>query len=404
MMDMELVSKLANPGDSKLVLLVYDGLGGVDNNGRGTALEAARIPNLDALAKESITGFHNPIGHGITPGSGPAHLSIFGYDPLRFTIGRGVLEALGVNFPLHEGDVPARINFCTVDANGVITDRRAGRIPSEEGARVVQKLADAIQIKDAEVYLRHVKEYRAAVVLRGTGLGGEVADTDPQVVGKMTLAPAPLKDTPENQKTASIFADFLKQAREILKDEPKANMLTLRGVDLYVPLPSFQNLYHLNPTSIAVYPMYKGVSRLAGMKVQEHGQDTVADEFGILEKVWNEHDFFFVHVKKTDSYGEDGNFEGRIKVLEEVDPLISRLRALNPDVIAVTGDHSTPSPLKSHSWHPVPLMIYSRHCRADQVQAFNESALVAGGLGTIHGTEILPLMLANGLRLSKFGA
>lgn len=403
-MNMDLISKLAIPGESKMVLMVFDGLGGLDNQGRGTALEAAPVPNLDALAKESICGFHDPIGCGITPGSGPAHLSLFGYDPLKFPIGRGVLEALGVNFPLQKGDVPARINFCTIDKDGAITDRRAGRIPSEEGERVIKKLQAGVKISGVEFHLRHVKEYRAAAVLRGEGLGGQIADTDPQAVGKKTLLPVPTADTPENRKTAAIFTEFLKQAKEILADEPKANMLTLRGIDLFEPLPSFQDLYHLNPASIAVYPMYKGVSRLAGMHVQEFGQDTVEQEFDILEKVWKDYDYFFLHVKKTDSYGEDGNFEGRVHVLEDTDKLIPRLRALNPDVIAVTGDHSTPSPLKSHSWHPVPLMIYSKHCRADQVQAFNETALLAGGLGTIPGTSILPLMMANGLRLTKFGA
>jgi 2,3-bisphosphoglycerate-independent phosphoglycerate mutase len=403
-MTMEIVSKLAAPGSTKLVLLVFDGLGGLDFEGRGTALEAAGIPNLDALAKESITGFHTPIAPGVTPGSGPAHLSLFGYDPLKHLIGRGVLEALGVDFALQKGDVPARINFCTVDASGNITDRRAGRIPSEEGARVIAKLADRIQITDAEAHLRHVKEYRAAIVLRGRGLGGEIADTDPQATGKPTLPPLPTRDTPENRKTAAIFAEFLKQARQILADEPRANMLTLRGIDQFHPLPSFQDLYHLRPASIAVYPMYKGVSRLAGMAVQEFGQETPVQEFEILEKVWDDFDYFFIHIKKTDSYGEDGNFEGRLHVLEEVDALIPRLVALKPDVVAVTGDHSTPSPLKCHSWHPVPLMIYGKHCRADRVQAFNETALLAGGLGTVHGTSILPLMLANGLRLGKYGA
>jgi 2,3-bisphosphoglycerate-independent phosphoglycerate mutase len=401
---MELVAQQAVPGTSKLVLLVFDGLGGLDNGGRGSALEAANVPHLDALAKESITGFHNPIAPGITPGSGPAHLSLFGYDPLRFTIGRGVLEALGVNFPLQKGDVPARINFCTIDGEGLITDRRAGRIPSEIGARVIEKLAKEVSVPGVEIHLRHVKEYRAAMVLRGEGLGGSIHDTDPQATGKAPLDPEPKEDTAENRKTAGILKEFLKQAKEILADEDKANMLTLRGIDLYEPLPSFQELYHLNPTSIAVYPMYKGVSRLAGMTVQEEGQETTSEEFDILEKVWNDFDYFFIHIKKTDSYGEDGNLDGRIKVLEEVDALIPRLTALSPDVVAVTGDHSTPSPLKSHSWHPVPLMIYGKHCRADKVAQFNEGALLAGGLGTIHGTSILPLMLANGLRMAKFGA
>jgi 2,3-bisphosphoglycerate-independent phosphoglycerate mutase len=401
---MEIISELAVPGTSKLVLLIFDGLGGLDNAGRGTALEAAKVPNLDALAKESVTGFNLPVAQGVTPGSGPAHLSLFGYDPLEYRIGRGVLEALGVDFPLQKGDVPARINFCTIDGNGNITDRRAGRILSEEGSRIIDKLAEKIGVKGVETHLRHVKEYRAAVVFRGEGLGGEVHDTDPQVTGKPTLPPTPKKDNPENKKTAAILSDFLNQAKKILSDEPKANMLTLRGIDLFHPLPSFKEMYHLNAASIAVYPMYKGVSRLAGMTVQEAGQETPADEFAVLEKVWKEYDYFFIHIKKTDSYGEDGNFEGRIGVLEEVDALIPRLRNLQPDVIAVTGDHSTPSPLMSHSWHPVPLLIYGKHCRPDKAQAFNETELLGGGLGVIPGTSILPLMLANGLRLQKFGA
>lgn len=403
-MTMDLISKLAVPGSSKLVLLVFDGLGGLDNAGQGTALEAAKVPNLDQLAADSVTGFQIPVAQGVTPGSGPAHLSLFGYDPLRFQIGRGVLEALGVDFHLQPGDVPARINFCTLDGEGKISDRRAGRIPSEEGARVIEKLAAAVKISGVEVHLRHVKEYRAAMVLRGGGLGGAIEDTDPQAVGKAPLSATPKVDDSANRKTCDLLNEFLRQAREILADEPKANMLTLRGIDLYEPLPSFQELYHLNPTSIAVYPMYKGVSRLAGMTVQEHGQETIADQIEILRKVWDDFDYFFIHVKKTDSYGEDGNFEGRVSVLEEVDPFVAKMRELKPDVIAVTGDHSTPSPLKSHSWHPVPLMIYSDCCRPDRVSAYNETALLAGGLGTIHATSILPLMLANGKRLTKYGA
>lgn len=403
-MTMDLISKLAVPGSSKLVLLVFDGLGGLDNAGRGTALEAAKVPNLDQLAAESVTGFQIPVAQGVTPGSGPAHLSLFGYDPLRFQIGRGVLEALGVDFHLQPGDVPARINFCTLDGEGKISDRRAGRIPSEEGERVIEKLAASVKLSGVEVHLRHVKEYRAAMVLRGEGLGGAIEDTDPQAVGKAPLPATPKVDDSANRKTCELLNEFLRQAREILAHEPKANMLTLRGIDLYEPLPSFQDLYHLNPTSIAVYPMYKGVSRLAGMTVQEHGQETIADQVEILRKVWNDFDYFFIHVKKTDSYGEDGNFEGRVSVLEEVDPFVAKMRELKPDVIAVTGDHSTPSPLKSHSWHPVPLMIYSDCCRPDRVREYNETALLAGGLGTIHATSILPLMLANGKRLTKYGA
>jgi len=403
-MSMEVISKLAIPGSSKLVLLVFDGLGGLDSNGRGTALEAANVPHLDALAADSVTGFHIPVAPGVTPGSGPAHLSLFGYDPLKYQIGRGVLEALGVNFPLQKGDIPARINFCTLDADGKISDRRAGRIPSEEGSRVIEKLAQAIRIEGVEVHLRHVKEYRAAMVLRGEGLGGEIADTDPQATGKEPLPAVAKTPNESNEKTCRILNEFLRQAREILKDEPKANMLTLRGIDMFEPLPSFQDLYLLNPTSIAVYPMYKGVSRLAGMTIQEEGQENTKDQIEILRKVWDDFDYFFIHIKKTDSYGEDGNFEGRVSVLEDSDPYVGMIRDLGPDVIAVTGDHSTPSPLKSHSWHPVPLLIYSNCCRPDRVQQFNEAALLQGGLGTIHGTSILPLMLANGKRLTKFGA
>ncbi len=401
---MDIIEQLIEPNETKIVLLVFDGLGDIDT-GRGTPLEVARTPHLDQLAREGITGFHDPVGPGITPGSGPAHLGLFGYDPMSYEIGRGVLEALGVDFELRTGDVPARINFCTVDAQGKIVDRRAGRIPSEEGQRVCDKLRD-IAIPRVAIHLRHVKEYRAAVVFRAPGLGGHVQDTDPQKTGVPPLPPALTEGFEDegSRRTVQIAADFIDQARRRLAEEPKANMLMLRGFDLYEPLPPFKDRYGLRAAAIATYPMYKGVSRLVGMEVIEQGQETEEQQFDVLEEHWAEYDFFFVHIKKTDSYGEDGNFDGKRALIEKVDGLIPRLLALSPDVLAVTGDHSTPVALRSHSFHPVPLLIWSKNARVDPVQAFNEKALTAGGLGTIPAKELMTLLLAHALRLGKFGA
>ncbi len=401
-MDMhQLTRQLQVKNDSKIVMLVADGLGGLPQQPGGlTELETARTPNLDALAKQGICGGSIPVKPGISPGSGPGHLGLFGYDPLEYLIGRGALEATGIGFELQENDVAIRANFCTIDAAGNITDRRAGRIPSEESAPLAIKLRE-VTIPGVEVFVEPVKEHRFVVVLRGAGLGGNVADTDPQATGVPPLAPRATHSGSE--KTAQVAAEFVEQAKKILADQPKANCCTLRGVSAKPNLPSYEEVYGLRAGAIAVYPMYKGLARLVGMDILGKAQ-TLDDQMTVLEENWSKYDFFFIHFKYTDSTGEDGNFEAKVKRTEEVDGCVPRIMALKPDVFICTGDHSTPSMLASHSWHPVPTLLVAKHCRADPCEKFGEAECLRGGLGQFEAKYLMTLALANAGRLNKFGA
>jgi 2,3-bisphosphoglycerate-independent phosphoglycerate mutase len=401
-MDLDLIHKLVEPAETKMVLLVMDGLGGLPlEPGGPTELEAARTPHLDELAAGGICGLHQPIGPGITPGSGPSHLALFGYDPIRYQVGRGVLSALGIEFDLQPQDVAARGNFCTVDEDGRVADRRAGRIPTEKNEELCALLRQ-IELPGAEVFVQTVKEYRLLLVLRGEGLAGEIADTDPQDVGERPLEPKPL--AAEAEKTASLVSEFLHQASQILADHHPANMVLLRGFSKRPNWPQFEGVYGLKAAAIAAYPMYRGVAQLVGMHVLK-AADSLDDEFSLLEKRWNDFDYFFLHVKKVDSAGEDGDFDRKVALIEEVDAQIPRLMKLGPDVLMVTGDHSTPSLIKYHGWQPVPVLLWSRYCRADGVTCFGERACLAGGLGPrIPAVDLMPIALANARRLEKFGA
>jgi 2,3-bisphosphoglycerate-independent phosphoglycerate mutase len=397
----DLVRKLRRDNGSKIVLLVSDGLGGLPlEPGGKTELETAKTPHLDALAQRGSLGLSVPVVPGIAPGSGPGHLGLFGYDPLKYVIGRGVLEALGIDFPLGPNDVAIRGNFCTIDAAGNITDRRAGRIPSDIGKKLCEKL-DKIKIPGVEVFVRPVKEYRLVVVFRGEGLWGDVDDTDPQATGVPPLAAMPRNSG--SQKTADIANEFLSQARKILKDDAPANFLTLRGIDKLPHIPTFQDVYGLKAAAIAVYPMYRGLARLVSMDVLDAGQ-TLADQMSRLEAVWKDYDFFFIHFKYTDSTGEDGNFAAKVQKTEDLDACIPRITALKPDVLIVTGDHSTPSKLKSHSWHPVPTMLVADSCRFDGSKEFGETACRFGSLGTFEAKYLMLQAMAHAGRLEKYGA
>ena len=397
----DLIRDLAEKNDTKIVMLVADGLGGLPAEPGGkTELETAATPNLDRLAAIGTSGSSLPVLPGITPGSGPGHLGLFGYDPLEFKIGRGALEATGIGFELGPDDVAARGNFCTLDAAGLISDRRAGRIPSEESFKVVEKL-QAVAIDGVEVFVKPVKEHRFVVVFRGPGLDGRVADTDPQAVGVPPLEPEPLD--PAAARTIEVTKEFVRQARELLKDEPKANGLTLRGFAAKPALPTYEELYGLRAAAIAVYPMYKGLASLVGMKLVGTPQ-TLAEEVDELAGCWNDYDFFFLHYKYTDSTGEDGNFAEKVKRIEEFDAIIPRVEALKPDVLIVTGDHSTPSLLKSHSWHPVPTLLVAEACRPDGRTAFGERDCLGGGLGQFQAKHLMLLAMAHAGRLGKYGA
>ncbi|RIK38454.1 MAG: phosphoglycerate mutase [Chloroflexi bacterium] len=402
----DLMRQYHQPGD-KIVLLVLDGLGGLPMQAGGpTELEAANTPNLDRMAAEGMCGLSVPVRAGIEPGSGPAHLSLFSYDPLKFEIGRGVLEAMGIGFALDKEDLAARGNFATAAPDGTIIDRRAGRISSEEGARLVQKLraATADALPGYQISIEPVQDYRFVFVLRGEGLGGELTETDPGATGQPPLLVEDTSGTPEGRQTAELVNRWVALARETLKDEPRANSLNLRGLAKDPGLPNFGEIYGLKAAAIAVYPMYKGVSRLVGMDVVEFEGDRPHHEVDALERVWNEYDFFFVHVKKTDSYGEDGNFDAKAHEIEAVDAVMPRILALNPGCVIVTGDHSTPSKLRSHSWHPVPTLLWSPRAMPDSVQHFGERVCAGGHLGVFHATNLMPQAMAHAGRLKRFGA
>ncbi|WP_437203577.1 2,3-bisphosphoglycerate-independent phosphoglycerate mutase [Planctomicrobium sp. SH664] len=397
----QLTRELQKKNDSKIVLLVADGLGGLPlAPGGKTELETAKTPNLDALAQRGTLGLSTPVIPGITPGSGPGHLGLFGYDPLEFQIGRGVLEALGIDFDLGPNDVAIRGNFCTLDAAGNISDRRAGRISSQAAAPLCEKL-NKIKIPGVEVFVQHVKEYRLVVVFRGEGLGGHVDDTDPQATGVPPLDPVARDEA--SRKTVQVAQEFLRQAREVLKNDSPANFLMLRGIAKRPPIPTFEEVYGTRAGAIAVYPMYRGLARLVSMDVLDAGQ-TIGDQCERLKQAWNDYDFFFIHFKYTDSTGEDGNFDAKVKRTEELDAAIPLITALNPTVLIVTGDHSTPSKLRSHSWHPVPTMIVADTCRFDGSTGFGEAQCRLGGLGQFPAKYLMPLALAHAGRLEKFGA
>jgi 2,3-bisphosphoglycerate-independent phosphoglycerate mutase len=406
MTNFELVKSLHIPAKTRIVQLVMDGLGGLPREEDGkTELEAARTPHLDALAARSQLGLALPVRPGITPGSGPAHLALFGYDPLQYDIGRGVLEALGIGFDLQPEDVAARGNFCTVDENGLITDRRAGRIPTDFNRKIVALLRD-IQLPGVQTFVETVKEYRFVLVLRpgaGQALVANVLDTDPQQLGVPPL-PAHAQDE-ASAPTAALLNDWIAAARRILQDHPPANSLNLRGIARDPGLPGFPDVYGLKAAAIATYPMYRGVAKLVGMDVLPVAGEEVEDEVETLRAHWSRYDYFFFHVKKTDSAGEDGDFQRKAAVIEHVDEaVVPAILALQPDVLIVTGDHSTPSALKSHSWHPVPTLLWSRYGRPDGVAEFGERACGRGSLGVFPATDELPLAMGHALRFTKYGA
>lgn len=397
----DLTRQLQVRNASKIVMLVADGLGGLPLQPGGmTELETAATPNLDELAKIGIQGGSIPVLPGISPGSGPGHLGLFGYDPLVHLIGRGALEATGIGFELRPGDVAVRCNFCSLDSTGLITDRRAGRISSEESFPLAERL-DAIELDGAEVFVRGVKEHRFVVVFRGPDLGGAVNDTDPQATG---VAPLQLVgQDPASQNTAALANQFIERTRGLLADQPRANGLTMRGFAGRPDLPSYEEVYGLKAAAIAVYPMYKGLAALVGMDIV--GAATTLDEqVETLTAHWDAYDFFFIHFKYTDSTGEDGNFDAKVAQIERLDGVIPRIRTLEPDVFIVTGDHSTPAALASHSWHPVPTLLVAANCRPDKQTSFSESNCVVGGLGQFEAKHLMTLALANAGRLSKFGA
>jgi 2,3-bisphosphoglycerate-independent phosphoglycerate mutase len=402
-LDLNLMRELSVSTTSKIVLLVVDGLGGLPMEPGGqTELEAADTPHLDGLAAHSDLGLSRPVAAGVSPGSGPGHLGLFGYDPLRFQVGRGVLSALGVGFELQSSDLAARINFATLDESGRISDRRAGRIPSDKGEELVALLNENLELDGAEVFIAHEKEYRAVAVFRADGLSGGLSDTDPQRVGLEPLPVGPHDDSPEAKKSAGLANTFVRKANEVLADQHPANTVLLRGFGMHPALPSFDEAYKLNAAAIASYPMYKGLARLAGMRLLQEGPG-IAGEFETLKENWEAHDFFFLHVKPTDAAGEDGDFDRKVSVIEEVDAQVPGLLDLSPDAVAVTGDHATPARMKSHSWHGVPVLINSPYTMPTAGK-FGERPCAGGSLGVFPAEEIMGYLMGHALKLNRFGA
>jgi 2,3-bisphosphoglycerate-independent phosphoglycerate mutase len=400
-MDFDLIREVAIPAETKIVLLVMDGLGGLPHPQTGrTEMETARIANLDRLAQESVCGMIYHVGIGITPGSGPGHLALFGYDPLHYRIGRGALEAVGIDFDLGPQDVAARGNFCTVDDGGLVVDRRAGRIDTDTCARLCAELR-TIGLPGVELFVEPVREHRFLLVLRGDGLSDALSETDPQQVGVPPVEVA--ARIPEAQTMAGLVSTFVARARDRLHQHHPANMVLLRGFARWPDLPSFPDVLGLRAAAIAFYPMYRGLAKLVGMTALPTGP-SLSDSLAALREHWRQFDFFFVHYKATDSTGEDGNFQAKVAKLEEVDAIIPELLTLKPDVIMVTGDHSTPSTYGAHSWHPVPFALRSRWCQPDRAEAFNERDCQKGSLGLFAATEIMPLAMAHADRFTKYGA
>jgi len=401
MIGFEHMKKISRTSPSKIVLLVIDGVGGLPHPKTSkTELETARKPNLNRIAKDSLCGLIDPVGPGITPGSAPGHLAIFGYDPVKYNIGRGVVEALGIDLELKPEDITARGNFCTVDNKGIITDRRAGRLATDKSTELCRSLNN-IAIDRAEISVLPVKEHRFVLILRGEALSPELADSDPQRAG---LAPKKIEAlSPQAQRTAEIANEFASQARSLLQGETPANMVLLRGFSRRPDIPPIPEIYKLKPAAIAIYPMYRGLARLVGMQVLSR-DESITEQLNSLRRYYADYDFFFVHFKNTDARGEDGDFRAKVQAIEEFDDALPTLLSLDPDVLIITGDHSTPATLAMHSWHPVPFMLKSKWCRPDNVAEFSERACLAGAMGRFPATEIMPLAMANALKLDKFGA
>jgi 2,3-bisphosphoglycerate-independent phosphoglycerate mutase len=398
----ELITSLRMKSGSRIAFLVLDGLGGLERDGK-TELETARTPRMDELAQKSDTGLMIPVLRGITPGSGPGHLALFGYDPLRYIIGRGILSALGVNFPVQHGDLTARVNFATLDERGNVADRRAGRIPDETNRAMCEKIRK-ISLPGVEFFVETEKEHRAALIFRGGELSDRLTETDPQKTGVPPHRVEPTDRDQASRKTAELMNRFLDEVRGVLQHELPANFVLLRGWALYQQIPSFREVYGLHPCANAGYPMYRGLARLAGMEVLEV-ESGVESQFARLREAWESYDFHFVHIKYTDSSGEDGDFDRKVSVIEEVDRHLDAVLDLDPDVLVITTDHSTPARYRAHSWHSTPVLIHSPWCRiSPQVRQFSERELLKGSLGIIQALDLMTLVMAHAGRLNKFGA
>jgi 2,3-bisphosphoglycerate-independent phosphoglycerate mutase len=400
-----LIERLIAQNNQKILLLVMDGVGDIPHKdfGKKTPLEYAITPNIDKLARDSVMGRMIPVLPGVTPGSGPGHLGLFGYDPLQYQIGRGMLEALGLSIDIKDGDIAMRCNFASADDNGIITDRRAGRISTDKCEELCSLIGDAIkEIDGVQIIIRPSLQHRFVVVFRGKNLCDMLTDSDPLSEGKEPLAVSALDEKAEF--TAKVANQFYQGVRSVIKDLKPANSILMRGFSARPRIPTMMDRFKLNSVCLATYPMYKGLSKLVGMTVIDEAGNNIEELFHKYNDLHNKYDFFFIHVKYTDSNGEDGNFVGKSKIIEEVDKALPILLEKKPNVLCITGDHSTPAAMKSHSWHHIPVMINSDYCGADGAMRFTENQCNNGGLGTFESKHLINYLLANAMRLNKYGA
>ena len=398
-----MMNELLLSNDNKVIFLILDGLGDIPNPAFGlkTPLEAAKKPNMDGLAmKRGVLGRIIPVDIGITPGSGPGHLSLFGYDPQVHEIGRGVLEVLGLNMDLRDGDLAARANFCTIK-EGLVTDRRAGRIPTSETERLCRTISSNIEkIEGCEVIIKPGKSHRFAVIFRGPDLADKLTDADPHKDNKPFVHTS--AKAPEAEFAARVVNSFMEKVMDLLKAEPVANGALLRGFSCKPDIQPFTEKYAMKALAIATYPMYRGIAKVLGMDVKDEPAD-YDEAVSLLKKNYNDYQVFFFHVKETDLAGEDGNFEEKVQAIEAVDRFLPEITGLDPHALVITGDHSTPCPLKGHSWHPVPALVVTKTGETDG-HAFHEKNCLVGSAGTIYSKDLMALALAHGGRLDKYGA
>ncbi len=398
-----MMDELLLSNDNKVIFLILDGLGDIPNPAFGlkTPLEAAKKPNMDDLAtKRGVLGRITPVDIGITPGSGPGHLSLFGYDPQVHEIGRGVLEVLGLNMDLKDGDLAARANFCTVK-NGLVTDRRAGRIPTSETERLCKLISSQVEkVEGCEVIIKPGKSHRFAVIFRGKNLTDKLSDADPHKDNKPFVYTS--AKSPDAEFSARVVNGFIERVMDILKVEPVANGALLRGFSLKPDITPFTAKYRMKALAIATYPMYRGIAKVLGMDVRDEPAN-YDEAVAILKKNYSDYQFFFFHVKETDLAGEDGNFAEKVQAIENVDTFLPEIAGLDPHTLVITGDHSTPCPMKGHSWHPVPALIVTKTGETDGM-VFHEKNCLAGSVGTLYSKDLMSLALAHGGRLDKYGA
>ncbi|MDD3408250.1 MAG: 2,3-bisphosphoglycerate-independent phosphoglycerate mutase [Methanobacteriaceae archaeon] len=411
----------------KGIILVMDGMGDrplkeLDNQ---TPLQAANTPNMDKMAECGITGIMDSIRPGIIPGSDTAHLSILGYDPYEVYTGRGPFEASGVGLDVIPGDIAFRCNFSTADENGIITDRRAGRI--REGTKDIVDVLNTMVIKgyeDIQIIFKESTGHRAVLVLRGEGLSDKVTDADPKVEGKKPKIVESTDGSEEAKRTADLLNKIVEKSYEMVKNhpvnigrmeenKPPANIIIPRGAGAVPKVEHINEKYEVNSACIAETGLFMGIGRFAGMDIIEMddvtgGVDTNLDNIidTIINQVNNtDHNFFLINIDGADEAGHDGNAIQKKEFIEKVDKIVmSKLLNLKNVVLFLTADHSTPISVMNHSGDPVPVIINSPEVRVDDVKEYNEFAVAKGGLCRIRGSDVMNIVMDLMNNSHKFGA